>query len=114
MNNTTNDTQFFIKESAFEQALVDLLPHHGWEKDIIVQPSEEDLVKNWATIIYDNNRDINRLGNAPLTTSEIQQIIDQVNRCDSPYSMNKLINGGQVCIKPVSYTHLTLPTTPYV
>lgn len=99
MNNTTNDTQFFIKESAFEQALVDLLPHHGWEKDIIVQPSEEDLVKNWATIIYDNNRDINRLGNAPLTTSEIQQIIDQVNRCDSPYSMNKLINGGQVCIK---------------
>lgn len=94
-----DNTQFFIKESAFEQALVDLLPHHGWEKEVMMQPSEADLIQNWANIIFDNNRDINRLGNATLTTGEMQQVIDQVNRCDSPYAVNRLINGGQVCIK---------------
>lgn len=39
-----DNTQFFIKESAFEQALVDLLPHHGWEKEVMMQPSEADLI----------------------------------------------------------------------
>ena len=32
---TINDIQYFVKESQFEQALVDLLPHHGWEKEVI-------------------------------------------------------------------------------
>lgn len=99
MPNDTANTQYFVRESAFEQALVDLLPHHGWESNVIVQPTENDLVKNWAAIIYGNNRDISKLGNAPLTDSEMRQIIDQVNLCDSPYAVNKLINGGQVCIK---------------
>lgn len=99
MPNDTANTQYFVKESVFEQALVDLLPHHGWESNVIVQPTENDLVKNWAAIIYSNNRDISKLGNAPLTDSEMRQIIDQVNLCDSPYAVNKLINGGQVCIK---------------
>lgn len=99
MPNDIDNTQYFVRESAFEQALVDLLPHHGWESDVIVQPTENDLVKNWAAIIYGNNREISKLGNAPLTDSEMQQIIDQVNLCDSPYAVNRLINGGQVCIK---------------
>ena len=76
-----NDIQYFVKESQFEQALVDLLPHHGWEKEVLVQPTEEDLIQNWAKILFDNNRDINKLGNCPLTASEMRQIIDQVNQC---------------------------------
>ncbi|MEY8592316.1 HsdR family type I site-specific deoxyribonuclease [Butyricimonas hominis] len=99
MSSNTDNMQFFVKEIVFEQALVDLLPHHGWEKEVLVQPYEEDLVKNWAKIIFDNNRDINKLGDAALTDSEMKQIIDQINMCDSPYAMNRLINGGQVCIK---------------
>ena len=95
----TDNTQFFVKELAFEQALVDLLPHHGWEKEILVQPSEEELIQNWANILYANNRDINKLGNYPLTQTEMKQIMDQVNLCDSPYQLNNFINGGQVCIK---------------
>ena len=94
-----NDIQYFVKENQFEQALVDLLPHHGWEKEVLVQPTEEDLIHNWAKILFDNNRDINKLGNYPLTASEMRQILDQVNLCDSPYAMNMFINGGQVCIK---------------
>ena len=99
MNDITNNTQFFVKENIFEQALVDLLPHHGWEKEIIVQPTEEDLVRNWAAIIYDNNRDINRLGDTPLSASEMQQVIDQVNMQDSPFAMSRFINSGQICLK---------------
>ena len=89
----------FQKESAFELALCDVLTQHGWEKDILVQPSEEDLVENWAQIIFDNNRELERLGNCPLTASEMQQIIDQVNRWHSPYEINRQINGCYVCIK---------------
>lgn len=94
-----NNLPYFVKESQFEQALVDLLPHHGWEKDVLVQPTEEDLIRNWANILFDNNRDINKLGDYPLTAGEMRQIMDQVNLCDSPYATNNLINGGQVCIK---------------
>lgn len=89
----------FQKESAFELALCDVLVQHGWEKDILVQPSEEDLVENWARIIFENNQEQERLGNYPLTASEMQQIVDQVNTWHSPYEINKQINGCYVCIK---------------
>ena len=51
-----NDIQYFVKESQFEQALVDILPHHGWEKEVLVQPTEEDLIQNWAKILFDKPR----------------------------------------------------------
>lgn len=93
-----NNIQYFIKESAFEEALTNHLLNHGWN-EVIVNPTEEQLVENWAKIIYDNNRGIDQLGNYPLTKSEMQQIIDMVNMCDSPYAISKLINGQQVSIK---------------
>lgn len=91
--------QFFIKESDFEQALANHLTQHGWEDNILMQPTEEDLVKNWANIIYENNRSINQLGNYPLTASEMQQIMNKVNLCDSPYAVNNFINAKEVCVK---------------
>lgn len=93
-----NDIQSFIKELAFEEALTEHLLHHGWN-EVIKNPTEEQLVQNWANILYDNNRGIDKLGNFPLTKSEMQQVIDQVNLCDSPYAVNKLINGQQISIK---------------
>lgn len=89
----------FQKESAFELALCDVLTQHGWEKDILVQPSEEDLVENWAKIIFENNQEQERLGRFSLTASEMQQVVDQVNTWHSPYEINKQINGCYVCIK---------------
>lgn len=92
-----NNIQYFIKESAFEEALTNHLLNHGWN-EVIVNPTEEQLVENWAKIIYDNNRRIDQLGNYPLTKSEMQQIINKVNMCRSPYGVNKFINGQQVNI----------------
>lgn len=94
----SDNIQSFIKELAFEEALTEHLLHHGWN-EVIKNPTEEQLVQNWANILYDNNRGIDKLGNYPLTQSEMQQVIDQVNLCDSPYAVNKLINGQQISIK---------------
>ncbi len=89
----------FSKELDFEQALADLLPQHGWEAQVIKNPTEEILIKNWAAIIYNNNRDMNRLGDFPLTDGEMQQIMTQVDNLKNPYEVNKFINCGQVMIK---------------
>lgn len=87
------------KELDFEKALANQLTQHGWEPNILINPSEEQLIRNWASIIYNNNRDGNCLGNFPLTDSEMQQVIQQVNSCRNPYERNKLINGGLVSIQ---------------
>lgn len=89
----------FERESAFELALCHLLSEHGWSNEILIQPTEEELVQNWASIIFDMNRDRERLGSYPLTPSEMQQIIDKVNMCGSPYKVSKLINGKFISIK---------------
>ena len=89
----------FTKELDFEKALADLLPQHGWEPYVMMNPTEEILIKNWAAIIYNNNRDVNRLGDFPLTDTEMQQIMTQVDNLKNPYEVNKFINGGQVMIK---------------
>lgn len=94
----SNNIQGFIKELAFEEALTNHLLKHGWN-EVIKNPTEEELVENWASIIYDNNREIDKLGNYPLTASEMQQVMDEVNMKGSPYEMNRFINGKQVCIK---------------
>lgn len=96
---TDNAQQYFIRESDFELALTHLLQEHGWTDQVIVQPSEEDLIQNWANILYDNNRDIDRLGNAPLTATEMKQVMDQVNACHTPNDVNRLINGELICVK---------------
>ena len=89
----------FTKELDFEEALSKLLPQHGWEPHVIKNPTEDMLVKNWAAIIYNNNRDVNRLGDFPLTDTEMQQIITQVDALQSPYEVSKFIGGGLVKIK---------------
>lgn len=94
----SNNIQGFIKELAFEEALTNHLLGHGWN-EVIKNPTEEELVENWASIIYDNNREIDKLGNYPLTASEMQQVMDEVNMKGSPYEMNRFINGKEVCIK---------------
>lgn len=91
--------QPFSKELDFEKALANQLTQHGWEPAILTNPSEADLVRNWAAIIYNNNRGINQLGDYELTETEMAQVIEQVNKCDNPYERNKLINGGFVSIK---------------
>ena len=89
----------FQKEADFEEALIKVLADKGWEKGVIKNPTEQDLIRNWAKILYDNNRGIDRLNNYPLTDGEMQQIIEQITELRTPLKLNGLINGKTVSIK---------------
>jgi len=88
----------FDRELDFEKALIDLLQHYGWEKEVIINPSEEDLIKNWANILFENNRGIDKLNDYPLTDGEMRQILEQIETLKTPLRLNSFINGGSVAI----------------
>lgn len=89
----------FTKESEFEESLIRILSDKGWEKEVIKYPTEADLIKNWAKILFDNNRSIDRLNNYPLTDGEMQQIIEKITELRTPLRLNGFINGKTVSIK---------------
>lgn len=99
----------FSKEVDFEEALIKVLVEHGWERTILKNPTEEDLLRNWANILFENNRGIDRLNNYPLTDSEMKQVLDQVVSLRTPLKLSGFINGGSVSIKrdnPDDINHL--------
>ena len=86
-------------ELSFEKDLVNLLAKEkGWEGDIFVNPSEEDLIQNWANIIFNNNRQPTRLGDYPLTEGEIAQLMEQIDNAATPLQKNELITNGELMI----------------
>lgn len=88
----------FNKEAEFEEALIKILSEKGWEKEVLKNYSEKDLLRNWASILYENNRDIDRLNDYPLTDSEMQQILEQIENLRTPFKLNGFINGKSVSI----------------
>ena len=89
----------FKYEADFEEALIKVLSNNGWEKEVIKYPTEKGLLDNWAKILFDNNRGIDRLNNYPLTEGEMQQILEQINTLRTPIKLNTFINGKTVSIK---------------
>lgn len=89
----------FQYEADFEEALIKVLSNQGWEKEVITYPTEKDLLDNWAKILFDNNRGVDRLNNYPLTEGEMQQILEQINSLRTPMKLNTFINGKTVSIK---------------
>ena len=88
----------FNKEADFEQALIDLLKAKGWEDKVLKNYTEAELIRNWADILFENNRGIDRLNDFPLTEGEMQQIIEQIETLKTPLRLNGFINGGSVAI----------------
>ncbi len=100
----------YSDELLFEKDLVKYLYENcGWEKEVIKYPTEEDLIKNWANILFENNRGVDKLNNVPLTESEMRQVINEVINKKTPYRLNGFINGKTVTIKrdnPLDPAHL--------
>ena len=48
----------FNSELDFEAALIKILSQKGWEEEVLKNYSEQDLLRNWADILFENNRDI--------------------------------------------------------
>lgn len=89
----------FTTEAQFEQAFIEVLTQKGWEPEILKNKTEADLLQNWATILFENNRQRDRLNDVPLTSTEMQQIIEQIKELKTPLKLNGLINGKTVAIK---------------
>jgi len=101
----------FISEAEFEKRLIEVLREKGWgDSPVIKNPTEEQLLQNWADILYENNKSIDRLNNVPLTHSEMAQIIEQINSLKTPLKLNSFINGKTVSItrdNPLDTLHLS-------
>ena len=51
----------FDDELKFEKELINLLFEKGWEREVIKYPTEEDLLQNWADILFKNNAGTDQL-----------------------------------------------------
>ncbi|MDB0616374.1 HsdR family type I site-specific deoxyribonuclease [Tenacibaculum dicentrarchi] len=90
----------FKNELEFEKAFIEALQQRGWgELEVIKNPTEQDLLHNWANILLENNKGIDRLNNIPLTSGEMAQIIEQITTLRTPLKLNNFINGKTVAIK---------------
>lgn len=90
---------FYDKESDFEDDLVAVLKRHGWTDGVLEYPTEQDLIDNWANILFDNNKGIDRLNGQRLTKGEMAQILEQIETLRTPLALNSFINGKTVSIK---------------
>ena len=89
----------FKDEQQFEDALVNVLVNdYGWKNGVLNHPTEQDLLDNWADILYDNNKGVDRLNGQRLTQGEMQQIIEQIVALRTPMHLNGFINGKTVTI----------------
>ena len=88
----------FPNEAQFEDSVIHELKQYGWESDVIKNPSESDLLDNWAKILFENNRGVDRLNDAPLTDGEMQQILEKIAELRTPLKLNGFINGKTVSI----------------
>jgi type I restriction enzyme R subunit len=89
----------FKTEAQFEQAFIELLTHKGWEAEVLKNKTEADLLQNWADILFENNKQLDRLNDVPLTSGEMQQILEQIKELRTPLKLNGFINGKTVAIK---------------
>ena len=89
----------FRTEKEFEDAVIKLLIDRGWKQGVIEYPTEEDLIQNWADILFQNNRQIDSLNDCPLTDSEMQQLMEQIYALRTPWRLNDFINGKSVSIR---------------
>lgn len=89
----------FDSEPKFEEALISALTHKGWSSEILRYKSEDELIRNWADIIFSNNCSKDCLNDCPLTDGEMAQLIEQINTLRTPLAINGFINGPSVTIK---------------
>lgn len=88
----------FEKEADFEEAVIKVLQQHGWRDGVLRYKTEDELIQNWADILYRNNSDIDRLNGHPLTRSEMAQVIEQIETLKTPTALNSFINGKTIAI----------------
>lgn len=91
--------QSFNRETPFEEALIATLKNKGWgDMPVLMYPTEDELIQNWANILFQNNNTIDCLDGHPLTEGEMQQVLTQISDLRTPLNLNKFVNGKSVTI----------------
>lgn len=104
----------YKNETEFEKEVIEALTECGWTDGVLTHSTEEDLIQNWANILFENNRGIDQLNNTPLTEGEVRQIIEQVSMLRTPLKLNGFINGHSVTItrdNPADKLHFGKPVS---
>ncbi|MDY5780143.1 MAG: DEAD/DEAH box helicase family protein [Succinivibrionaceae bacterium] len=84
----------FVDENEFEDQVVANLRNNGWgAMPVLKYKTEEELIENWAEILFKNNNQIDRLNGHKLTKGEMEQIINKINELKTPFKLNEFING---------------------
>ena len=89
----------YDSEPEFENDFIDVLvTEKGWKDGVLHYKTEEELIQNWADIIYENNRSIDRLGDYPLTTGEMDQIMGEIKKqkTKANFSFSLHFHSGEV------------------
>lgn len=90
----------FIDEAAFEGALVTALTQNsGWSKTVLYRPTEQDLINNWAEIIFENNNTPERLNNVPLSAVEKQTLVEELSSQITPNAVHRLLQGKEITLR---------------
>lgn len=90
----------FRNEQQFEDALIHMLVNQkGWSGGVLKNPTEKDLLENWAKILFRMNNEKDRLNGVPLNDDEMMQLVQQINAQKTPLLKNEFINGQSVSIK---------------
>lgn len=99
----------FNSELQFEKEVIKKLIDNGWNKNVLQYTTEKELLDNWAEILFQNNKGIDRLNGQRMTEGEKAQLIEQINILKTPLALNKFINGRSISIKrdnPADPEHL--------
>lgn len=91
-------TKKYTIEADFEKDVVEKLQACGWKGGasypaVLKYPTEADLIKNWANIIFEHNR--KELNNVPLNQEEIDELLLKI-RGKTPCEINRIINSRQI------------------
>lgn len=89
----------YKNETEFENALIAKLTQldNQWSREILEYKTEEELIENWARILFSNNNTTDKLNGCPLTKTEMGQIISQING-ETPFAINRRLNGKYISI----------------
>lgn len=88
----------FNDELKFEQELIKKLIKKGWSSEVLKYKTEQELIDNWAKILFQNNRGRDKLNGYPLTQTEMSQLISQIKSLRTPHKLNSFINSKTVSL----------------
>ena len=90
------DNVSYTSEAEFENAVIEaLIGRHGWSNKVLMYPTVDTLVDNWAEIVFKNNNTPHRLNGVPLSEGEKQQLVEQIRGLASPADAQRFLQGKE-------------------